>query len=144
MPQTDHGVGEDEVEAPDLPPHDDFQSQNETAQEGEKYSGQQIHEEWEEGPGGENDKEDDDDYHVRYHPGENEEMFVDHCSEEEEEGKKKVETDASNHPEEDRPVLEVEQFYVGEDNVRHLKKQKLMLEVKIKIACTTPTSWELS
>ena len=35
-------------------------------------------------------------------------MFVDHCSEEEEEGKKKVETDASNHPEEDRPVLEVE------------------------------------
>ena len=70
-------------------------------------------------------------------------MFVDHCSEEEEEGKKKVETDASNHPEEDRPVLKVEQFQVGEDNVRYLKKRKLMLEVKTKNACTTRTRSEL-
>ena len=55
--------------------------------------------------------------------------FVDHCSEEEN-GKKKVETDACNHSREDRPVLEVEQLHVGEDNVRHLKKRKLMLELK--------------
>ena len=58
-------------------------------------------------------------------------MFVDHCSEEEEEGEKEVESDASYHPKEEGPVLDVEEVHVGEDDVRHLKQSKFMLDDEI-------------
>ena len=95
-----------------MSPQHDLDSKCQSGDEWEYDGCQESHEEGEEGPDGKHKEEDDDDQHVRHHPGDEQEMFVEHGTKEKEEGEEKMENYSSNNSKQNRLVMSVENIEV--------------------------------
>ena len=95
-----------------MSPQHDLDSKSQSCDEWEYDCCQESHEEGEEGPDGKHEEEGDDDQHVCHHPGDEQEVFVEHGTEKKEEGEEKMENYSSNNSKQNRLVMSVENIKV--------------------------------
>ena len=68
-----------------LSPQHNLDSKSQSSNEWEYDGSHEAYKEGKEGPDCEHEEEDDDDQHVRHHPGDEQEMFIEHGTKKEEE-----------------------------------------------------------
>ena len=84
--------------------------------------------EWEEGPGGEDEEQEDDEDEVGDHPGDQEQVFVEDGAQEQQEGQGEVEHHGGDDPVQDRVVIIIENVKVGLGDVQHLQMLRSNVE----------------
>jgi len=107
-----------------LSPQHYLDSKSQSSDEWEDDGCKESHEEGEEGPDGEHEEEDDDDQHVRHHPGDEQEMFVEHGTKEKEEREEQVKNYRSNDSKQNRLVMSVKKI-----EVRYCYAQNLLVSL---------------
>ena len=108
------------VEGQDLSPQHDLDSEGEASEKWKDDGGYEADKEWQEGPGGEHEEQEEDEDEVGDHPGDEEQVLVEDGAQEQQEGQGEVENHGGDDPVQDRVVIMVNHVKVGLCHVQHL------------------------